>query len=135
MTEDAHCARGALTIEHVMPQSWQQHWTAPDDDATTEERDGLIHTLGNLTLLTGKLNPHVSNNPWLSTAVDGKPVHGKRDALHEHSVLRLNNRLLAQHSDEWTEADIRERGHHLAERVTTIWSGPAAGSSGQTGRP
>jgi len=128
MTEDAHCARGTLTIEHVMPQSWRQHWTIDSDDADGDavatERDALIHTLGNLTLLTGKLNPYVSNNPWLSTTINGKPIHGKRDALHEHSVLRLNNKLITQHPDQWTESDARGRTQHLAERVTAIWPGP-----------
>lgn len=124
MTEDTHCPRGALTIEHVMPQSWRQHWTTPDDDAAAVERDAIIHTLGNLTLLTGKLNPHVSNNPWLSTTANGKPVQGKRDALNQHSVLRLNNHLVTHSPDEWTNDDIRARSTQLAERITTIWPRP-----------
>jgi hypothetical protein len=124
MTEDTHCSRGALTIEHVMPQSWRQHWTSPGDDAAADERDAIIHTLGNLTLLTGKLNPHVSNNPWLSTTVNGKAVQGKRDALSQHSVLRLNNHLVTHSPAEWTDDDIRARSIHLAERITTIWSRP-----------
>ncbi|OKI08109.1 hypothetical protein A6A06_35255 [Streptomyces sp. CB02923] len=42
-----------LTIEHVMPQSWREHWPAPADDPSDgADRDELVHTLGNLTLLT-----------------------------------------------------------------------------------
>ncbi|MCK1466655.1 MULTISPECIES: HNH endonuclease family protein [unclassified Bradyrhizobium] len=46
-----------LAIEHVMPRKWQQHW--PVQGIDEEDRDRLIHTLGNLTLLTGKLNSTV----------------------------------------------------------------------------
>lgn len=122
MAEDAHCPRGTLTIEHVMPQNWLQHWDLRSaGDAAADERDATIHTLGNLTLITGKLNPHISNNPWLSTTADGKTILGKRDALNQHSLLRLNNHLVTHHPDEWNDDNIRTRGHHLAERITTIW--------------
>jgi hypothetical protein len=56
-------ARNKLAIEHVMPRKWQQHW--PSQGSDEEDRDRLIHTLGNLTLLTGKLNSTVSNGPSL----------------------------------------------------------------------
>ena len=79
--------RHQYAIEHVMPQRWQTHWPfrgGSDDDA---ERDRLVQTLGNLTLLTHKLNSGVSNGKWGGTA-------GKRVALHEHDVLFLNRDLL-----------------------------------------
>src|SRR5262249_9989579 len=56
-----------LTIEHVMPQEWQEHWPPPNDAPSEEaeqRRDQLIHTLGNLTLVTRKLNPSMSNRGW-----------------------------------------------------------------------
>jgi Protein of unknown function (DUF1524) len=43
-------ARGKLAIEHVMPRKWLAHWK-PDPVDTAEQRDKLVHTLGNLTLL------------------------------------------------------------------------------------
>lgn len=55
-------SRAKLAIEHVMPRKWQQHWPVQGIDEV--DRDRLIHTLGNLTLLTGKLNSTVSNGPW-----------------------------------------------------------------------
>lgn len=124
MAEDAHCQRGALTIEHVMPQGWRTHWGQDVDDDAAADRDALVQTLGNLTLLTGKLNPYVSNHPWLSTTDNGRPLQGKRDALHEHSVLRLNHRLLTEHPDAWAEGGIRARTQHLSERITRIWTRP-----------
>lgn len=78
-------ARGKFAIEHVMPRKWTMHWPLRDG-ATADERDRLIHTLGNLTLLTGKLNSKVSNAAWAGT-------NGKRVGLQEHDVLILNRGL------------------------------------------
>ena len=41
----------------------------PDNRLEQEvARDGLIHTIGNLTLLTGPMNGAQSNRPWQATA-------------------------------------------------------------------
>jgi hypothetical protein len=56
-----------LHVEHVLPQSWQQNWpTTQGDDALKREieRDAAKHRLGNLTLVTAKLNSTESNRPW-----------------------------------------------------------------------
>lgn len=73
---DERVARGTLTIEHVMPRKWQSHSHWPLDGHDEAERDRIIHTLGNLTLLTGKLNSKQSNGGWL-----GKD--GKREGLEK----------------------------------------------------
>lgn len=55
-----------LTIEHIMPQLWQRHWqTLPSDlDNAEENRNRVIHTIGNLTLVNNRLNSDLSNAPW-----------------------------------------------------------------------
>src|SRR5690606_9309136 len=56
-----------LTVEHLMPQSWEAHWPLPHGEHTelaAANRRRLIHTIGNLTLLNNRLNPLVSNGPW-----------------------------------------------------------------------
>ncbi len=55
------------------------------------ERDARIHRLGNLTLLTKKLNSTVSNGPWLGEG--GKAAH-----LQEKDVVLLNSKLLKDYS-------------------------------------
>ena len=52
-------SQGALTIEHLMPQSWREHWSAgvldidgSVDQELAEQRNRLVHTIGNLTLVT-----------------------------------------------------------------------------------
>ncbi|MFD8496670.1 DUF262 domain-containing protein [Amycolatopsis sp. NPDC059657] len=124
-TEETHCRRGELTIEHVLPQTWQTHWALPDDDKSAEaERNHRVQTLGNLTLLTSRLNPLVSNYPW-TRQDSGEGPRGKREALNEHSVLMLNKHLIDAHPQNWSDADIDRRTRALAEQVVRIWPRPA----------
>lgn len=39
-------------------------FTVADDDDEIAKRDRAIHTIGNLTLVNGRLNPALSNAPW-----------------------------------------------------------------------
>lgn len=112
LTEEKKVSK-TLTIEHVMPQEWRAHWALPPEtDAREEaeaERDRLRHTIGNLTLVTKRLNPKMSNAPW----------HEKRKLLHEHSVLELRKSLTIH--DEWNEETIRARGRQLAKVAAEVW--------------
>ena len=107
-----------LTIEHLMPVGWSKtEWPLPegiDTDAATYQRNTLIHSIGNLTLATQKLNSSMSNDPWASKHVE----------LQEHSVLLLNNELLTQPS--WHEETIRTRSRRMAKLVSERWPGPAS---------
>jgi uncharacterized protein with ParB-like and HNH nuclease domain len=119
-----------LTVEHIMPQIWIEHWPLPDgtkglkweelwnsqpgdprSDAT-RRRDVLLQTLGNLTILTQALNSAVSNGAWKD----------KRPALLSASLLPINQQL--QTIEIWDEDAIEERSEALFERALTIWPGP-----------
>ncbi|MCG3042733.1 DUF262 domain-containing HNH endonuclease family protein [Streptomyces sp. S1A] len=113
-----------LTIEHVMPQSWQDNWPIDGDDPdAAAARDEIVHTLGNLTLATARLNPAIGNMGW----------HEKRQWLGEHSLLRLTHGTLlnpppgAEVEDwrrTWDETRIRQRGSYLANLALRIWPSP-----------
>ena len=122
LAEEAHVTRGSLTIEHVMPQAWKEHWPlGPATDGVQAEldRERFLHSLGNLTLVNGRLNPALSNAPWASKSV----------TLAKHTVLHLNKELLSAYKDsDWAESTIRTRGSALAHVVKSIW--PAAPQSG-----
>jgi hypothetical protein len=109
--------RGKFAIEHIMPRKWQANWPLMEGGRDTE-RDRLIHNLGNLTLLTDKLNSKVSNGPWMG---DG----GKRQALEGHDVLMLNRELLKDKPDVWSEDGIRLRADRLIHLIEEIWAVPA----------
>lgn len=113
-TEEDHVKRG-LSIEHVMPQGWRKHWqSVPLDEEEAAHRDRLIHTLGNLTLVTIALNAELSNEPWTR----------KSGILADHTVLLLNRSLLKDYSEGWTEGVIAERGSAMAKRVLKLWRRP-----------
>ena len=104
--------KGTLTIEHIMPQSWGRNWPLPSDQDPEKaeiSRNQLIHTIGNLTLLTKKLNPSLSNAEW----------HKKRGGIKDHSILSLNKKLLD--FDDWNEDEIIKRGERLFKEARKIW--------------
>lgn len=111
--------RTTCTIEHVMPQRWGQYWPLPEG-VTASERDALVHTLGNLTLVSKSLNPSMSNGPWLGE-------EGKRAGLEEYSTIKLNSILIKfadESADGWDEDLIQNRTMSLIEAITEIWPVP-----------
>lgn len=120
-SESEFVPRSKLTIEHIMPQGWRSHWPPPDGEDPEEaahERDRLLHTIGNLTLVTKALNPSLSNGPW----------HEKEDGLQKHGVLLLNSELIRDYGGEWfLENQIRARSNRLADRICSIWPVPIPG--------
>ncbi len=140
--EETACPRN-LTIEHIMPQGWREHWPLPDGDmsaagagdsaeaqpivaaaqTTMEERakkrGGLVQTIGNLTLLTARFNPYQSNRPWIDNQV---PESGKRANLDAHTVLALNRELCGR--ERWTEDEIEDRARALFELARANWPLP-----------
>ncbi|MGH9642188.1 MAG: GmrSD restriction endonuclease domain-containing protein [Terriglobales bacterium] len=109
--------RGTYAIEHIMPQSWPKHWPLTSS-VRDFERDARIHRLGNLTLLTKKLNSAVSNGPWLGET-------GKASHLQEKDVVLLNSRLLKDYfSKQWDEAGIDLRTGLAIDAICSIWPVP-----------
>lgn len=108
-----------LTIEHVMPRSWAANWPLPDkvtSDPVTklkaeQRRERLINSLGNLTLVTGKLNPALSNSSWSQ----------KRPELLKFSKLNLTKYFHGAEAVVWDEGAIEKRTLHLAKHLAAIW--------------
>ncbi|WP_208863754.1 DUF262 domain-containing protein, partial [Paracoccus marcusii] len=106
-----------LWTEHVLPVSWTSDWPFEDgefverwtNDPKAENRNRVLHSLGNLTLLTGGLNISSGNKRFLE----------KREKLEEHTGLFLNKWFLKR--DSWDETDIRERGEAFADMAVSIW--------------
>ena len=104
-----------LHVEHLMPQGWQEGaWPLPSDierPEAEERRRQAIPTLGNLTLLNGRLNSSISNSAWVV----------KRKAIEKSDNLFLNRRLLRESGDEWTEADVEQRGRWMSDVIIKTW--------------
>lgn len=104
-----------LTIEHIMPQSWEKNWPLPgnaDEEEAKINRYRIVHTFGNLTLLTNKLNPSISNGDWVT----------KKDGINKHSILMLNREFADYPS--WSEKQIERRGEQLFKLAKKIWPSP-----------
>ena len=118
---------GKLSIEHILPRNWIQHWLLPDGrkglereqmrdlsaDPTlvhaTGYRDDLLDTIGNLTILTQALNSDVSNGPWIT----------KKRKLDHYSILPINKEL--QKFDAWNEDTIKQRSDQLFGIAIRVW--------------
>jgi hypothetical protein len=111
-TERVHI-KDTLTVEHLMPQAWREHWPLPvPSPEASARRDQAVNPIGNLTLLTDKLNPSLSNGPWKA----------KRPAILKHSALTLNRYF--QDKETWDEAAIAKRGEELFKVALQIWPRP-----------
>lgn len=129
--EDTSLADG-LEVEHLMPRGWRTHWNGdpPLDDVAAADRDKLVSTLGNLTLLTQKLNGSLSHRPW--TDEDAAPIApkgkdaelGKRSLITRYSLLVMNKQLVEGNPDAWPEEAIHSRGVELTERLCGVWPRP-----------
>lgn len=121
--EDIHI-KSLLTVEHIMPVEWETHWPLPDGrmsksdldrllenepDPTADKRDQMIHTIGNLTLVTQPLNSSLQNSGW----------NLKQPGITRQSGLSLNREFLDY--PEWNEVKIEERGRELLTHAKAIW--------------
>ena len=67
----------------------------------------------NLSLLTKRLNPSISNGPW----------EKKRDKILEHSALNMNRGF--QNVPDWNEVLILKRSEDLFKHALKLWPRPA----------
>lgn len=118
---------GMLTVEHLLPQNWIDHWPMQDGykglgmaelsqalpgdprAVATRKRNAAAQTFGNLTILTQALNAAASNSPWTK----------KRPELLRHSLLPINQQL--QSVDIWDEEAISARSDELFQRALLLW--------------
>lgn len=121
--------RSGLSIEHIMPQQWQEHWRelpskrlapvvggVPVDEAMAlemTERNRLIHTLANLSLLTTPANSSAGNSNF----------DAKKPRLLD-ALLRMNLEIAKE--PVWGESQIRERAKMLANQAVKLWPAPPA---------
>lgn len=121
-----------LTIEHLLPQTWFEQWpldgqiiseddfkisvhaVMTEDDKNgkyhrIENRNKMLHTIGNLTILTSSLNPSVSNSSF----------NTKKHEIGLQSTVLLNTYF--QDKLTWGEEEIRKRTQYLYELIKKIW--------------
>ena len=128
---EAILIKSGLTIEHLMPQSWVESWPLADGKAgltyeeledadpadpvviATKRLNALIHSIGNLTILTEALNPSVSNSAWKT----------KKPQIMKYSLLPINQ--LLHNQDVWDEDTIEQRSKELFKIALKLWPSPS----------
>ena len=108
----------SVTVEHVAPQSWERHWQGDLGVGNSEEdrwrMNEIVHRIGNLTLVTQRMNSKLGHNPWSFKA-----------GLLDDDNLEMNARLCSDmDGDVWNEPEIDRRSKQLAEYVSKIWPDP-----------
>lgn len=118
---------GSLTVEHLMPQQWEENWKlrsglsgmtfeemfdSDNEDPRkleTEARERIIHTFGNLTLLTSALNAAASNSAW----------EVKKAEIVKNTLLPITLDPISQKF--WTEDHISDRSNQMFKSALSIW--------------
>lgn len=122
-----------LSVEHVMPASWKEHWPlengveptnndfshayywAEEDDSVVGQivrRERLKDSVGNLSLVTPSFNSKLSN----------KGFDVKKTEFADQSVLMLNKDIAKE--TEWDEQIIEIRSKRISALAKEIWPIP-----------
>lgn len=105
------------TLEHLMPQKWEENWPAPAGLNDLElfefnkERNRIIGTLGNLAIITQGLNSSVSNNKWSK-----KLENGLKDKAGDLITMKD-----VVNKSKWDEDAVFSRAEWLATKANEIW--------------
>lgn len=106
----------AYTLEHLMPQKWnQKDWKLPNT-VSEKERDHRIKTLGNFTMITQSLNSQIGNKGWKVKLEGNKDYEGLKE--YAKGFLTLDKVLELQ---EWNEDTIKGRAYWLAFQASKVW--------------
>lgn len=105
-----------LHTEHILPKEWQAeslNWSQFFDKNTA---DGLLNSLGNLTLLSGNKNIRASNKDYLNkkSIYIGKGEDGK-------TSFEITQSIFEHYPDKWTAENILARKEWLITQIKKIF--------------
>ena len=119
-------------LEHIMPQKWEENWSnvdyvdengnvLPKDESSKKARYVKIYSLGNMTLLNGRLNASISNNNF-NNKMEGV---GKKKGIKKYSTLSVTKDDLVEkiygENKTWNEQTIAEREADLGDEIVSLW--------------
>jgi len=119
------------TLEHILPQKWEENWSdLPYVNAKggkIEEIEGkinrqkMVYSIGNMTLLTGKLNTSIQNNKF-KIKMEGSPKRKGVKAYAELSITSIDivEKIYNAHK-EWNEYQCLLRQIDLTKEILDIW--------------
>ncbi len=122
-----------LTLEHVMPRGWENAkdpeteetcWpiTEKEYDKKARARDHLVHSIGNLTVLSKELNNEISQTEKFSKKKDVYEKYAKITNISLANDIIFDN--LGHERDKWDVEQIVEREDKMFELFCKIWPSP-----------
>ena len=106
-----------VSIEHIMPQSWEEHWAKEMEDY----REGivedskwrasviLVNSIGNLTIIKGAKNSELQNDSW-------------KDKKARYKTGNFNEQQVAGY-EKWDQYSILDRGELIIKFLEESISG------------
>jgi hypothetical protein len=106
------------TVEHTIPQTLDDAWKEYLGADTFDERlQTVVHTLGNLCLLSGSANGAAGQNPFEAK-------------VKAYSPITALARQFKEHQGAWNVAAVRARSTQLALKALEVWPWAAAETYG-----
>jgi len=130
---DKDALKYAYTLEHIMPQKWEEYWRnvpVVDNDGNIindlekakQYRYKLIYYIGNMTLLKSSLNSALHNYEF-QRKIEGE---GRKRGIKHYAELGITKLDIVEPynsgSKIWNEMKIMERTRQITEDVLKIWN-------------
>lgn len=124
----------AYELEHIMPQKWATHWSLEvlpilDEnnvplpvDVATRMRSEAVYEIGNMTLLSSRLNKKLQNYCF-KDKVEGSVI-SKRQVfgMRKFASLSITKEVINIVPLVWNEEKIHNRTEELTKEIKKIWS-------------
>jgi len=123
----------AYSLEHIMPQKWEEHWkNIPEkykldgskmtDEESKKDRYEKVYWIGNMTLLRSSLNSALRNYTF-EEKMEGE---GRKKGIKAYADLSITKDDIVEPYDKgdknWDENKIEERTNKLGEEIKEIWN-------------
>ncbi len=120
-------------LEHIMPQKWDEYWKVDvlpvldengepvPDELAEQTRKQAVYEIGNMTLLSSKLNRKLQNFSF-EAKVNGAVIDKKpRPGMKEFASLSITKEVIGRDPLVWNEAGIHERTEKLSAEIKLLW--------------
>lgn len=124
----------AFTLEHIMPQKWEEFWSIQkldvydetnkvieDEDCARSVREAIIRELGNMTLLNSALNTSLRNYDF-KRKVEGEGTGRRRKKGMKNLSDCMITREIFDQPLLWDERKIRKRTADFSDLIKKIWN-------------
>ncbi len=106
----------SYSLEHVMPKKWQNNWSGAVTQQEKDERNAVLMTIGNLTIIPSSLNSSIRDSNW---EIKKNGTNSRPGLIQYASGLETFSQYLTE--DIWDESKINHRANFLFEKAKIIW--------------